>query len=140
MKTCVDCKTEKSLDNFPYDKSRNRYLSVCKICTSIRTKNYQKQNPQKWKQYDKNRRNKRTKLLEELRSEGCCKCGDKRHYIIDFHHIDPTQKDISIADASIKKIRTESKKCILLCRNCHAEFHYLEKITKITLEEYLKNN
>jgi predicted HNH restriction endonuclease len=47
--------------------------------------------------------------------------------MIDFHHLEPSKKDISISDASISKIKSESKKCILLCRNCHAEFHYMEK-------------
>ena len=66
-----------------------------------------------------------------------CKCGDKRHYIIDFHHLDPSQKEVSVSDASMAKIKSESKKCILLCRNCHAEFHYLEKVKGISIQEYL---
>ena len=144
-KTCKRCNQIKPIEEFPLNspdsKGRRYYMSKCKKCMTASVKpyvqKYMKENPEKWKEYGKNTRNKKTKLLEELRSKGCCKCGDKRHYVIDFHHLDPSQKDISISDASISKIKSESKKCILLCRNCHAEFHYLEKIKGISIQEYL---
>jgi len=34
----------------------------------------------------------------------------------------------------------EIEKCILLCSNCHREFHYFEKVNKITIQEYLNPN
>lgn len=139
MKTCIDCKKQIKKEEFPFDKSRDRYLSVCKSCTSIRTQKYRKNNLDKWKQYDKNRHLKIKKIVTKWKSQGCQKCKDKREYIIDAHHLDPTQKDYSIADAatSSNKIELELKKCIPLCRNCHAEFHYLEKIKDISIKEYL---
>ena len=48
MKTCIDCKKELELESFPYDKSRDRYLSVCKPCTSKRTQAYRLKNKDKW--------------------------------------------------------------------------------------------
>ena len=144
-KTCKRCNQLKLIEEFPLNspdiKGRRYYMSKCKKCMSESVKPYVKKykdnNPDKWKEYGKNTRNKRSKLLEDLRSEGCTKCGDKRHYVIEFHHLDPSQKEISISDASMKKIKSESKKCILLCRNCHAEFHHLEKKTRITIKDYL---
>lgn len=138
IKICSDCKQEKDISLFVYDKSRNRYLSVCKPCTSIRTQKHKKKNPKKWKDYSKDTNQRRAKFIQELKIEGCKKCGDKRYYVIDFHHIDPSKKNFSISDVSVKLIKEEVKKCILLCSNCHREFHFLEKTNNITIEQYLK--
>ena len=46
-----------------------------------------------------------------------------------FHHADPTQKSFTIGGAdfshrkSQEEIIEESKKCVLLCSNCHYEVH-----------------
>lgn len=53
---------------------------------------------------------------------------------LDFHHLDPSQKDFSISDRDIKldweKIKEELDKCILICANCHRELHAQEKERK----------
>lgn len=82
-------------------------------------------------------------ITEYKKLKCCIKCGEKRHYVLDFHHLDPTKKYKSVTDLqfnaySIKTINIEIEKCILLCRNCHGEFHYLEKQNKITTKDYLK--
>ena len=53
---------------------------------------------------------------------------DKCVEALEFHHIDPDTKSFSIASAiaNPKKhgvIKEEVDKCILLCGNCHAEYH-----------------
>ncbi len=43
---------------------------------------------------------------------------------MDFHHMDPSSKEFSIGSSSslsFSKLLAEAKKCILLCKNCHAE-------------------
>jgi hypothetical protein len=46
-----------------------------------------------------------------------------------FHHTDPSQKDLKIANycysgsASIQRLKDEVDKCVLLCHNCHMEVH-----------------
>jgi hypothetical protein len=140
MKTCIDCNQSKLSDEFPFDKSRNRYLSVCKKCIAIRTEAYRQQNKDKWKEQSKNHSLKRKNVIDEWKSQGCNKCGDKRHYVIDAHHLDSTKKDFSIGTSmrGINVTKTELKKCIPLCSNCHREFHYQEKEKGITLKEYLE--
>lgn len=64
--------------------------------------------------------------LNEYRSK-CEKCGESRLYLIDFHHINPSDKSFTIGDGkhSLRRIVEEVNKCICLCKNCHWEFHYL---------------
>jgi hypothetical protein len=135
LKYCIDCKSNKDLNEFPFDKSRNRYLSVCKKCTAIRTEKYRQQHKDKWKEQSKTHFQKRKNIINEWKSQGCAKCGDKRHYVIDAHHLDPIEKDFSIGTSvrGVNMIKTELKKCIPLCSNCHREFHYLN----INIKEYL---
>ena len=54
-------------------------------------------------------------------------CGYKRNYAsLDFHHLDPQDKEFDWSKLRLKKwdlILKELSKCILLCRNCHGELH-----------------
>ena len=81
-------------------------------------------------------------INEEKVKEGCKKCGENKFYILDFHHKNPNEKDFDVCDgvtlSSIEKIKTEIEKCVVLCSNCHREFHYLERTKNITIEQYLK--
>ena len=83
----------------------------------------------------------RREFINEYKSKcSCNKCGEIRSYVLDFHHIDPTQKSFNLGDAtkhSIDKLKLELEKCITLCRNCHSEFHYFEKEQGTTINEYL---
>lgn len=77
-------------------------------------------------------------LIFDFRCNGCTRCPEKRHPCLDAHHVDPTQKDFAIGTArahrfSLVRVRDELKKCICLCRNCHAMLHHEERIdTKAT--------
>ncbi len=57
----------------------------------------------------------------------CQECGYKKNIAaLDFHHLDPSQKDFSISDTRTKSfanIKPELDKCVLLCANCHRELH-----------------
>lgn len=64
--------------------------------------------------------------LKEARGGKCMRCGyDKCIKALEFHHLDPTQKDFTISNDRFKlqDAVTESKKCILICSNCHKELH-----------------
>ena len=54
-------------------------------------------------------------------------CGYNRcSAALDLHHIDSTTKDFSLSghhNLSLARLKAEADKCILLCRNCHAEVH-----------------
>lgn len=60
---------------------------------------------------------------------GCCeKCGyDRCNSALEFHHLDPNEKDFGIGSYSIlswEKIKLELDKCIMVCANCHREIHH----------------
>ena len=57
---------------------------------------------------------------------------EKRWWVLDFHHIDPTKKEKNLSNMirsnSFKSVLQEIEKCIVLCSNCHRDLHYQEKI------------
>lgn len=56
----------------------------------------------------------------------CAVCGYSRCAAsLQFHHRDPKVKDFRISEysRSWQRIEPELRKCILLCANCHAEYH-----------------
>lgn len=109
MKTCTVC--HNSYDESYFYKNGNRLHSECKYCWNERTKQTQ------------------LRIKKEMIAYkgGCCSvCGYDKHYsALEFHHLDPSQKEIAIAKAtSFKAIKSELDKCILVCANCHREIHY----------------
>lgn len=84
------------------------------------------------------RKNTKQKLIACMGSK-CQICNYyKSTNALEFHHIDPSQKDFGFASirANPKNwgaIKEELEKCILLCSNCHREVH--DNITKLP-EQY----
>lgn len=118
--------------------------TYCKICRREKGRKNYSINKKDWNEiHNKTKNIKRDKLIElKENSNGCIKCKEKRHYTLDYHHIDPSTKLFQISQGEAKgwdKILEEIKKCILICSNCHREFHYLEKLNKITIQEYLNH-
>lgn len=57
----------------------------------------------------------------------CTVCSYSKYIgALEFHHIDPSAKDYNISKLRSycwENIKKELKKCVLLCSNCHREFH-----------------
>ena len=72
---------------------------------------------------------KRTKQkLVDYKGGSCIKCGyNKCVSALEFHHIDPNQKDFQVCGKSwsFERLKNEVDKCILVCSNCHREIHEL---------------
>lgn len=129
-KICTKCGKELPLDQFNWrDKSKGTRRSECKTCHN----NYMKQ---KYKE--------KQVVVQELKAQcSCAKCGDKRGYVLDYHHINPNDKEEGVArmvsnNYTLDKVYSEIEKCVVLCANCHREFHYLESQSQVKdLLEYL---
>ncbi len=93
-----------------------------------------KQSIKKWRKENRNK-------LVEYKGGKCVKCGyNKCKEALDFHHLDPTKKEFGLCNTvlSFNKLKIEADKCVLLCSNCHREFHYLNRINNLTTEKYLE--
>lgn len=58
----------------------------------------------------------------------CAVCPENFWMCIEFHHEDPTQKEMSLGDMARKgygkeRIEKEMAKCTVLCANCHRKEH-----------------
>ena len=129
-KICTKCHRELPIDQYHWrSKAKGTRRSECKECHT----NYMKAQYQVKKD-----------IVQEMKSNSkCAKCGETRGYVLDYHHINPEEKDTSVARMTSNKYRldavfAEIEKCVCLCANCHREFHYLENHTNITLQWYLK--
>lgn len=114
-RVCTKCGEEKQQDAFYFRKDRNAYHCWCKSCVNKAS-------------YDSTKKLKIKAV--EYKGGKCELCGyNKCISALDFHHLDPTQKDFGISDQSRKKstweiIQPELDKCILVCSNCHRELHH----------------
>jgi hypothetical protein len=67
------------------------------------------------------------KAIEYLGGK-CTDCGlVDEPCVYDFHHLDPTQKEIAFGSRggkSFESLKPELDKCVLLCANCHRKRHY----------------
>ena len=63
----------------------------------------------------------------EFLGSKCVACGfNKWVCSLEFHHVDPSQKDprsVSMRSWTWERMKEELKKCILLCSNCHRAVH-----------------
>lgn len=118
---CFNCKQSKPVSEF-YQVIRNgkpAYHSYCKDCSKLKAK----------PGIDKKRIAKKQFAIE-YKGGKCSCCG----YVdcsaaLDFHHLDPSVKESSIADMIHKRsisendLKKELDKCILVCCRCHREIH-----------------
>lgn len=66
------------------------------------------------------------KLYQEKEKSQCFFCGEKEMCCLDYHHVDPAQKDGTVREAFIRSLEdgiAELSKCLLVCANCHRKIH-----------------
>ena len=145
MKQCSKCEQFKEPTEFNSSKDKKDGLtSWCKICVRNRSKVWYNDNSEKVKYKESQTRRKKREWINEIRStKSCERCGENHLSCLDFHHIDPAQKDFSISDALYKLhytrelIVAELEKCIVLCANCHRIFHHEERVYGVNIQEFL---
>jgi hypothetical protein len=104
---------------------------LCEDCGEDDPQNFYSRQKQKCKKCHNKRtaqdgKNKRIKGIELL-GGSCQVCGyNKCSSALEFHHIDPTIKDVNYSTMrgwTFSRIKKELDNCILLCANCHREEH-----------------
>lgn len=112
---CNKCKIAKPITEY-YRKTNGGYQSYCRSCNSKNSSERQRDFKQSCVDY---------------KGGKCEICGyNKCIEAFDFHHINPKEKDFTIAHLrwtswlkNKDKITSELNKCMLLCANCHREMH-----------------
>lgn len=73
------------------------------------------------------RRRRKLKAILVAEAGGKCRICGYDGYIgaLEFHHVEPDEKRLAISGygvtLSLEALRSEARKCVLLCSNCHAE-------------------
>ena len=65
-------------------------------------------------------------IREYKEYHACSVCDEGRTACLDLHHKDPTTKEFELSEGykrSIKAIKAELAKCIVVCANCHRVIH-----------------
>ncbi len=131
MKICNICNVEKPLDFF--GKNSKRYFPYCKQCYWIK---YGKPDYERKKDFYQNAQRERRKELRDWftnykKELKCSVCEESRHWCLDFHHpSNDKEGNVSkfITDGYREKAIEEIQKCVVLCKNCHSDVHYQERI------------
>ena len=120
-----------------YTVSRKGYYRVefnCKYCGETDSENFYGAKKTECKNCFNKRSVKRRQNLKQIAVDHlggkCQRCGyDNYIGALEFHHKDPSSKDMTIAGTGKKwdAIKDEVEKCLLLCANCHREVHNEER-------------
>ena len=128
IKICSKCKRELPVTHYHKNgfnsEGKQKYRGYCKDCANS---------------LEKQRYLNKKNFVNSQKTK-CEKCGEDRFYTLDFHHRDKQEKEFTIGQfkrGSFEVIQSEIDKCVILCSNCHREFHYLEAQEGMTIENYL---
>lgn len=131
-RTCSKCKELKDITEFnKKGKSKTgitQYQPYCRCCNKTRSKAYYRANKVKHKQVTSARRAKQIAKLQRfmlkfLYKKRCVNCPEARIVCLDFDHIRGKKKGLIShmvhGGCSLETLKTEMRKCQLLCANCH---------------------
>jgi len=119
MKECTICK--RMLDESMFDEGRHQ----CKDCRKAYRKQRRIDHPEIHRA-QASRQQKRNGNWLLSKKSACIICGESEPICIDFHHINPEEKDFTIGkNRNIDKniLQKEIDKCVCLCANCHRKVH-----------------
>ena len=119
-KICPYCKTTKPISEFYQRRGKAGGSCYCKPCTNAETSQRSIAFKEKCVEY---------------KGGKCELCGYNKYIgALEFHHKDPTKKDLQISKVRGRsftdKIKKELDKCQILCCNCHREIHFIENKEK----------
>jgi predicted transcriptional regulator len=120
-KICPKCNVFKLAEDYYHSKKNTdrKAGSWCKLCMKAQV-------------VERQRKYKQQAL--DYKGSKCQSCGyNKYPGALEFHHRDPSQKDIEMSKFSRSPLSEEGKKelnkCDLLCANCHREIHATQNST-----------
>lgn len=107
-------------------KEKERYLANKDKYLQYQ-REYRKLNRQSITAKSNAKRKEKLAALVEFLGNKCNCCGNSYPLCVyDFHHKEPTTKLFTIGEQmgrSLKALKEEASKCVLLCANCHRVVH-----------------
>jgi hypothetical protein len=74
----------------------------------------------------------------------CERCGEDHPATLDFHHINPAEKEYAVSslvrNKQFAKAKKEVEKCEVLCANCHRKHHHEENLNKMIAQIQKSSN
>lgn len=124
---CKKCGRELPIEMYELEHTKNGDFrrGVCKECRAKGKKAWRKNNPELYHAQAIRHQNKQTELLYSLKKP-CIICGEAEPVCIDFHHINPEDKEFTIGKCRGRGkewLIKEISKCVCLCSNCHRKVH-----------------
>lgn len=134
MKQCTTCGEIKDESHF-HNNARwaDGLQKYCKACHKEINKKHYTDNKQAYIERARVSRVALTEWWKQYKETLKCQCcGESRWWCLDFHHKDPSTKDMAVSSMisnskSKEAILEEIAKCVVVCRNCHADIHYKER-------------
>lgn len=131
-KFCTKCRTTKPRDQFRVDRRQpdglHQHCTQCRKITESRWRDSNRQHLRE-KSKDQTHHNKivcRSYVFEYLKSNHCIDCDEDNILLLDFDHLEPSDKKYSIGKmlnsrggVSLVKLKAEIDKCVVRCANCH---------------------
>ena len=139
IKICRNCKRELPIDQFELEHTKNgdSRRGTCRECRAKYRKEWREKNPDLYRAQMTRHQDRQTDWLYTMKKP-CIICGESEPVAIDFHHIDPKEKDFTIGKHRGKSrewLSQEIAKCVCLCSNCHRKVH----AGVINLQDYITN-
>lgn len=132
-KHCPKCDTSKKLSEFNKNAGRKDGLQgACKLCQAAYTKAHYSKTKSVYIKNAAERRQQVVEWYKEYKSTlKCERCGESHPACLQFHHKDPSKKDMAVSKGitnnwSPEKLKKEIEKCEVVCANCHFKLHYDE--------------
>lgn len=137
---CRKCGEELPIEMFDIEHTKHGDIRrrICKKCRRETKKAWRENNRELYIAQAIRRQNKQTELLHSLKKP-CIVCGEAEPVCIDFHHINPEDKEFTVGKYRSRGkewLIREISKCVCLCSNCHRKVH----AGLIDLNLYIKND
>jgi hypothetical protein len=130
MKRCPVCKKVKPPEDFAWKfKLLGVRAATCKLCQKKYRDDWYQDNRKhvielSAKRRKKNKREVQAWIIDYLSTHPCVDCGESNIVVLEFDHIDPKQKTMTVSQLvgegyTLPKVKAEVAKCVIRCANCH---------------------
>lgn len=124
---CKKCNKDKKEEDFVFrNKIKGIKHSICKDCQKeYKRKHYYNNKDQYYTRNIKTNNKINDYIIKYKQTHPCIICGETAIECLDFHHIQDKLKEIALLKrrGSLRKVKEEIEKCVVLCANCHRKVH-----------------